>query len=102
MEVLLADAEVERRQQHLSADDPVAFQQSVVHAHEAALSDGRHRLQGHRITWAARAAETERRQTRRDRTGRDRHDSMPGVAERCELPTEPVDRPSRRSPLRRR
>ena len=53
VEVLLADAEVERREQHLSADDPVAFQQPVVDPHQPALSDGRHRLQGHRVTRAA-------------------------------------------------
>ena len=49
VEVLLAHAEVERGQQDLAADQPVAGEVAVPDAHQPALAHGRHGLEGDRV-----------------------------------------------------
>ena len=45
VEVLLADREVERREEHLAADQAVGGQRALVHPHEAGLAHRRCRLE---------------------------------------------------------
>ena len=67
VQVLLAHAEVERSEENLSGHDAEVRERAVVHAHQPALTDRRHRLQRLRIPRAAIASEAEGRQPCGDR-----------------------------------
>ncbi len=60
VQVLLADAEVERREQHLSRDDSEVGEGLLVHAHQPALADSRDRLQRLLVAGTGVAVEIER------------------------------------------
>ena len=75
VQVLLADDEVERGEQHLAGDEAVLGQHPVVDPHQPALAHRRDRLEGDRVLRPA-PGQIDRRQPGGDRARRDRHDAV--------------------------
>jgi hypothetical protein len=91
VEVLLADHEVQRREQHLAADQAALGQRRVVDPHQAALPHRRRRLQRHGIARADRR-HPQRRQPRGDGPARHHHDAVPGEPQAHDVRAELADR----------
>ena len=91
VQVLLADHEVERREQDLAADQPALGQRGVVDPHQAALPDRRRRLQRHRVARADRR-HAERGQPGGDGAARHHHHPVPGPPQAHDLGAELADR----------
>src|SRR5439155_6773304 len=87
---LLAVDEVERGQQHLTADEAVTGEHVVVGAHETALTHCRHRLEGGEIGGAG-VAEAEGGKAGGDGARRDDHDAVALAPKRSHLAAQLVD-----------
>jgi hypothetical protein len=91
VQVLLADTEVERREQHLAGNDSEIGERLLVHPHEPALPHGRHRLQRLLVARAGVAVEIECGKSGGDGAGRHRDDRVAVVAQRGNLLAERGD-----------